>query len=196
MTDTLKDSLYLDLEASLKNKLNGEVRFDKISKTLYSTDASNYRIEPVGVVIPKTIEDVAKTLDIASQYEVAILPRGSGSSLAGQAVGHALIVDLSKYMNRVLEVNAKERTVRVQSGMFLEQLNRGLKQYGLMFGPDPSSAKIATIGGVVGNNATGAHSILYGMAGDNVEACKLYLNKGESIELNDFTSQQDRKSVV
>lgn len=196
MTDTLKDSLYLDLEASLKNKLNGEVRFDKISKTLYSTDASNYRIEPVGVVIPKTIEDVAKTLDIASQYEVAILPRGSGSSLAGQAVGHALIVDLSKYMNRVLEVNAKERTVRVQSGMFLEQLNRGLKQYGLMFGPDPSSAKIATIGGVVGNNATGAHSILYGMAGDNVEACKLYLNKGESIELNDFTSQQSAGSQL
>jgi len=95
MTETLKDPLSLDLEASLKNKLNGEVRFDKISKTLYSTDASNYRIEPVGVVIPKTIEDVAKTLDIASKYEVAILPRGSGSSLAGQAVGHALIVDLS-----------------------------------------------------------------------------------------------------
>jgi len=106
MTETLKDPLSLDLEASLKNKLNGEVRFDKISKTLYSTDASNYRIEPVGVVIPKTIEDVAKNLDIASKYEVAILPRGSGSSLAGQAVGHALIVDLSKYMNRVLEVNA------------------------------------------------------------------------------------------
>jgi FAD/FMN-containing dehydrogenase/Fe-S oxidoreductase len=196
MTETLKDPIYLDLEASLKKKLNGEVRFDKISKTLYSTDASNYRIEPVGVVIPKTIEDVAKTLEIASQYEVAILPRGSGSSLAGQAVGHALIVDMSKYMNRVLEVNAKQRTVRVQSGMFLEQLNRGLKQYGLMFGPDPSSAKIATIGGVVGNNATGAHSILYGMAGDNVEACKLYLNKGESIELNDFTSQQSASSQL
>ncbi len=196
MTETLKDPLSLDLEASLKNKLNGEVRFDKISKTLYSTDASNYRIEPIGVVIPKTIEDVARTLEIASQYEVAILPRGSGSSLAGQAVGHALIVDLSKYMNRVLEVNAKQRTVRVQSGMFLEQLNRGLKQYGLMFGPDPSSAKIATIGGVVGNNATGAHSILYGMAGDNVEACKLYLNKGESIELNDFTSQQSAGSQL
>ncbi len=196
MTETLKDPLYPDLEASLKNKLNGEVRFDKISKTLYSTDASNYRIEPIGVVIPKNVEDVAKTLEIASQYEVAILPRGSGSSLAGQAVGHALIVDLSKYMNRVLEVNAKQRTVCVQSGMFLEQLNRGLKQYGLMFGPDPSSAKIATIGGVVGNNATGAHSILYGMAGDNVEACKLYLHKGESIELNDSISQQSAGSPL
>ncbi len=184
MTETLKDSLSLDLEASLNKKLKGEVRFDNISKTLYSTDASNYQIEPVGVVIPRNVEDVSKTLEIASDYGVAILPRGSGSSLAGQAVGHALIIDLSKYLNEILEVNTEEKTVRVQSGMFLEQLNRELKPRGLMFGPDPSSARIATIGGVVGNNATGAHSILYGMAGDNVAACRLLLNKGEPVELN------------
>jgi FAD/FMN-containing dehydrogenase/Fe-S oxidoreductase len=189
MTEPHKDSLYPDLEASLKNKLNGEVRFDNISKTLYSTDASNYQIQPVGVVIPKTVEDVAKTLETASKYGVAILPRGSGSSLAGQAVGHALIIDLSKYINQILEVNTEEKTVRVQSGMFLEQLNRELKQHGLMFGPDPSSARIATIGGVVGNNATGAHSILYGMAGDNVYACKLFLSKGESLELRESTAE-------
>ena len=146
MADKPKDSLYIDLEASLKSKLSGEVRFDQTSKTLYSTDASNYQIEPVGVVIPKTTEDVARTLEIASKYGVAILPRGSGSSLAGQAVGHALIVDLSKYLNRVVEVNTEEKTVRVQSGMYLEQLNWELRQYGLMFGPDPSSARIATIG--------------------------------------------------
>ncbi len=90
------DSIHIDLEASLRSKLSGEVCFDQTSKTLYSTDASNYQIEPVGVVIPKTIEDVAITLEIASRYGIAILPRGSGSSLAGQAVGHALIVDLSK----------------------------------------------------------------------------------------------------
>ena len=183
MTEIHKDSLYLDLKDSLENKLSGEVRFDKISKILYSTDASNYQIEPVGVVIPKNVEDVSNTLEIASDYGVAILPRGSGSSLAGQAVGHALIVDLSKYLNEILEVNTEDNTVRVQSGIFLEQLNRELKHCGLMFGPDPASARIATIGGVVGNNATGAHSILYGMAGDNVESCKLLLNKGESIEL-------------
>ena len=196
MADKPKDSLYIDLEASLKSKLSGEVRFDQTSKTLYSTDASNYQIEPVGVVIPKTTEDVARTLEIASKYGVAILPRGSGSSLAGQAVGHALIVDLSKYLNRVVEVNTEEKTVRVQSGMYLEQLNWELKQYGLMFGPDPSSAKIATIGGVVGNNATGAHSILYGMAGDNVEACKLFLNKGQSIELNDSVPQKSTRNPL
>ena len=183
MTEIHKDSLYLDLKDSLENKLSGEVRFDKISKILYSTDASNYQIEPVGVVIPKNVEDVAITLEIACNYGVAILPRGSGSSLAGQAVGHALIIDLSKYLNEILEVNTEDQTVRVQSGIFLEQLNRELKHCGLMFGPDPASARIATIGGIVGNNATGAHSILYGMAGDNVESCKLLLNKGESIEL-------------
>lgn len=184
MADLQKNSLYSDLESSLKSKLSGEVHFDQISKTLYSTDASNYQIEPVGVVIPKNDEDIAITLEIASKYNVAILPRGSGSSLAGQAVGHALIVDLSKYINQVVEVNVEEKTAQVQSGMYLEQLNSKLKQYGLMFGPDPSSAKIATIGGVVGNNATGAHSILYGMAGDNVEACKLFLNKGELAHLS------------
>lgn len=184
MANSHKDWIYSDLEAELNKKLSGDVKFDKISKTLYSTDASNYQIDPVGVVIPKSEEDIANTLEIASKFEVPILPRGSGSSLAGQAVGHALVVDLSKHLNQVLEVNKEENKVRVQSGMFLDILNRELTQYGLMFGPDPSSAKIATIGGVVGNNATGAHSILYGMAGDNVEACRLYLRSGQEQELN------------
>jgi len=119
MTEIHKDSIYLDLKDSLENKLSGEVRFDKISKILYSTDASNYQIEPVGIVIPKNVEDVAITLETASRYDVAILPRGSGSSLAGQAVGHALIIDLSKYLNQILEVNTEDKTVRVQSGIFL-----------------------------------------------------------------------------
>ena len=175
--------LYSELEASLKDKLGGELHFDAITRTLYSTDASNYQIDPVGVVIPKNEDDIAQTLEIASKYDVAILARGSGSSLAGQAVGHALVVDLSKYLNQILEINAEEKTVRVQSGMFLDQLNKQLLKHGLKFGPDPSSGKIATIGGVVGNNATGAHSILYGMAGDNVEGCKLFLGGGDKFDL-------------
>ena len=184
MADSHKDYEHSDLEAALKSKLSGDVNFDQITRTLYSTDASNYQIYPVGVVVPKNDEDVANTIEIASRHRVAILPRGSGSSLAGQAVGHALVLDLSKYFNQILNINKEEKIVKVQAGVYLEQLNRGLKKYGLIFGPDPSSAKIATIGGVVGNNATGAHSILYGMAGDNVEACKLYLQDGEQIGLN------------
>ncbi|NIP23211.1 MAG: FAD-binding oxidoreductase, partial [Phycisphaerae bacterium] len=183
MAHSLTDTVYTDLEASLKNKISGEVYFDQTSKILYSTDASNYQIEPIGVVVPKNEDDISQIIDIASSYEVAILPRGSGTSLAGQAVGHSLVVDLSKYLDRVINVSREEKIVRVQSGMFLESLNRELKPYGLMFGPDPSSAKVATIGGVVANNATGAHSILYGMAGDNVEACKLYMDKAEQVEL-------------
>ncbi|MEM7008291.1 MAG: FAD-linked oxidase C-terminal domain-containing protein [Thermodesulfobacteriota bacterium] len=196
MADLSKDSLYKDLESSLEKKISGDVYFDRISKTLYSTDAGNYQIQPVGIVVPKNYEDIALSLEIASNFGVTILPRGSGSSLAGQCVGHSLILDLSKYLNKIVELDIKEKRVRVQSGMYLENLNRELKNHGLMFGPDPSSAKIATIGGVVGNNATGAHSILYGMAGDNVESCNLYLRGGESFELSDANTSNEINSKL
>jgi len=177
------DSLHRDLEFALKVELSGEVRFDSFSRVLYSTDASNYQIEPVGVVIPRTVEDVVRTIGIAARYGVAILPRGGGTSLAGQVVGHALVLDFSKYLNQVQTVNPEARTVRVQPGIYLEQLNRYLRPYKLMFGPDPATARVATIGGIVGNNATGTHSILYGMAGDNVKAAQAVLADGSLVEL-------------
>lgn len=177
------DSLHQDLEAAIKTKISGEVRFDLFSRVLYSTDASNYQIEPVGVVIPRTFEDVARTIEIAGRYGVPLLPRGGGTSLAGQAVGHALVIDFSKYLNQVLELNPETRTVRVQPGIYLEQLNRHIKAHNLMFGPDPATARVATVGGVVGNNATGTHSILYGMAGDNLQAAQVVLADGSLIEL-------------
>ncbi len=179
-----KNSLHLELEAELKKELDGEVRFDDLSRTLYSTDASNYQIEPVGVVIPRTVEDVHKTVETSSKYRVPILPRGGGTSLAGQAVGHALVIDFSKYLNLIIEVDPEAKTVRAEPGIYLEQLNLRLIKYGLMFGPDPSTARIATVGGAVGNNSTGAHSILYGMAGDNISAAKLLLSGGGAISLN------------
>ncbi|MGH7808431.1 MAG: FAD-binding oxidoreductase, partial [Thermodesulfobacteriota bacterium] len=177
------DFLHESLEAALKTGVRGEVHFDNFSRVLYSTDASNYQIEPIGVVFPRTVEDVLRTVETAGQYDVAILPRGGGTSLAGQALGHGLVIDFSKYLNQVLDVDVKARTVRVQSGIYLEQLSRYLKPYNLMFGPDPATARVATIGGVVGNNATGAHSILYGMAGDNLEATQVVLADGSIIEL-------------
>ena len=180
------NSLRAELEDSLKRKVDGEVRFDKLTRTLYSTDASNYEIEPVGVVIPRTEEDVSAAVETALGLGVAILPRGGGTSLAGQAVGHALVIDFSKYMNGVIDIDPETKTVRVQPGIYIEQLNRRLKSSGLMFGPDPSTVRIATVGGVVGNNATGAHSILYGMAGDNVAAAKI-LRDGSPLELHALT---------
>lgn len=181
-----------ELEASLKKDIMGEVRFDRLSRTLYSTDASNYEIEPVGVVIPRTDEDVSKAVEIAVKSGVAILPRGGGTSLAGQAVGEALVIDFSKYLNKLIEINPEARTARVEPGIYIEQLNRALKPYGLMFGPDPSTVRIATAGGVVGNNATGAHSILYGMAGDNVAGAKILTGENGLIELHALSENELR----
>jgi FAD/FMN-containing dehydrogenase/Fe-S oxidoreductase len=177
------------LEVELRSRLSGEVRFDAVSRMLYSTDASNYQIEPVGVVVPKTIEDVQAAIELASSHGVAVLPRGGGSSLAGQSVGVALVIDFSKYLNRVLDVDAEARTITVEPGINLDLLNRQLKPSGLMFGPDPSSGNRATIGGVVGNNSAGAHSILYGMTADHVRTVRLALADGGSVELGPTTAE-------
>ncbi len=177
------DLLSREIEETLKSNLEGEVRFDSFSRMLYSTDASNYQIEPIGIVIPRSIDDVIKTTEIAFRYEIPIMPRGGGTSLAGQAVGNALVIDFSKYLNRIKEVDKEAGMVRVEPGIYLEQLNNQLKQHNLMFGPDPSTARIATMGGVVGNNATGAHSILYGMAGDNLVGAEVVLSDATVIDL-------------
>jgi FAD/FMN-containing dehydrogenase/Fe-S oxidoreductase len=178
------------LQAELKQRVAGEVRFDRAARMLYSTDASNYQIEPIGVVLPKTTEDVLATVELAASHGVPLLPRGGGSALAGQTVGAALIVDFSKYLNRVLAVDPEAKTVTVEPGINLDSLNRLLKPNGLMFGPDPSSGNRATIGGVVGNNATGAHSILYGMTSDNVRAIKAVRYGGGVVELGPGTREE------
>lgn len=176
--------LYSELNNELAKKIVGEVYFDKVSRVLYSTDASNYQIEPVGVVVPKNYEDVQYTIEIARKYNVSILPRGGGTSLAGQSVGHSIVIDFSKHLNQIIYLNKESKTVTLQPGLYLGQLNKHLQQYNLMFGPDPASARVATIGGVVGNNATGAHSILYGMTGDNIENANVFLSNNSQIELS------------
>ena len=129
-----------DLVAALQKVIEGEVRFDGYSRMLYSTDASLYQIQPVGVVIPKHGDDVQATIEIAARFGVPILPRGGGSSLAGQAVGAALVIDMSKYMDRVLAVDEEAQTMRSQPGLTVGALNRTLAPLGLMLGPDPASA--------------------------------------------------------
>ena len=178
------------LEVELQARLSGEVRFDAVSRMLYATDASNYQIEPVGVVLPKTSEDVQAAIELASSHGVAVLPRGGGSSLAGQSIGAALVIDFSKYLNRVLDVNLEAQTVTVEPGINLDILNRHLKPAGLMFGPDPSSGNRATIGGVIGNNSAGAHSILYGMTADHVRSVRFSLIDGGTVELGPATPGQ------
>ncbi|MGI8975214.1 MAG: FAD-binding and (Fe-S)-binding domain-containing protein, partial [Thermomicrobiales bacterium] len=175
------------LESELAARLSGDVKFDRVSRMLYSTDASNYQIEPVGVVMPRSTDDVIAAIELAASHGVPVLPRGGGSSLAGQAVGAALIVDMSKYLNRITSFQPEDRSVTVEPGINLDSLNRQVKSAGLMFGPDPSSANRATVGGVIGNNSAGAHSILYGMTADHVKGARIQLARGGTVDLNTTT---------
>ncbi len=173
-----------DLSGTLGRQIRGEIRKSLVDRAIYSTDASNYRILPEAVVIPKTPQDIEITVCEASARDIPVTVRGAGTSLAGQAVGEGVILDLSKYMNRVIDVDARGMKVRVEPGISIDKLNRNLSPLGLMFGPDPSSASVATVGGAVANNATGAHSILYGMAGDHVISSNVVLADGSSLELS------------
>jgi FAD/FMN-containing dehydrogenase/Fe-S oxidoreductase len=168
----------LDLVAELRRCVRGEVRFDSYTRMLYSTDASLYQITPLGVVIPQDADDVQAAVEVAARHGVPILPRGSGSSLAGQAVGAAVVIDFSKMMNAIIAVDAEARTVRTQPGASVAELNRAVTAHKLMLGPDPASADRASVGGSVGNNATGSHSILYGMMADNVLSASVILADG------------------
>ncbi len=175
-----------DVAASLGNRIEGDVRFDTYTRMLYSTDASIYQIEPLGVVLPRTEGDVQCVLEHAQQYGLPVLPRGGGSSLAGQAVGAAIVLDFSRYMNQVIELNVEDQSLLVQPGMNLFSMNQKLKKHGLMIGPDPASANRATIGGCVGNNSAGSHSILYGMMMDNVQETEVWLADASKAYFRDL----------
>jgi len=160
----LDDALQQELVAAI----TGEVRFDAISRALYSTDASVYQIRPLGVVLPRTAEDVVRVVEICGRHGVPITARGGGTSQAGQAIGPGIVLDTSKYLNRILEVNPTERWARVEPGVVLEELNFAARAYGLRFAPDISTASRATLGGMMANNSSGARSLVYGKTIDHV----------------------------
>ena len=170
MSQALRD----DLEAHL----DGEVRFDQISRALYSTDASVYRIEPVGVAIVRSRDDVVQAIACARRHGTSITARGGGTSQAGQAIGAGLQLDTSKYFNRLLEVNVEERWARVEPGIVLDELNAQLAVHGLRFAPDISTANRATIGGMISNNSSGARSVIYGKTIDHVLDLHVALSDG------------------
>src|SRR5205807_1712971 len=156
----------------------GEVRFDPISRRLYSTDASIYEIQPLGVVIPKTVEDVHVTVQIAGEMHVPITARGGGTSLSGQSIGPGIVLDCSKYLNNVLDLDPVGRTVRIQPGVVLDTLNRTLAAHNLQFGPDVATASRANLGGMIGNNSAGSRSIVYGKTIDHVRRLGVVLADG------------------
>ena len=166
------------LQRDLEQRIEGEVRFDRVSRVLYSTDASVYRIEPLGVVVPRTREDVVRAVEIAARHGVSITARGGGTSQAGQAIGAGLQLDTSKYLNRILEVNVAERWAWIEPGVVLDELNAQLKAHGLRFAPDISTASRATVGGMIANNSSGARSVLYGKTIDHVLEQHVVLSDG------------------
>lgn len=168
---------------ALETRGRGDLRTDLTTRVLYSTDASIYQIEPIGVFFPRNLEDISRCVSLASEYEVPILPRGSGTSLAGQAIGPGLIIDCSRHLDQVIHIDPESKTARVAPGVILSRLNHAAGKFGLQFGPDPASAERATMGGVIGNNATGAHSILYGMSADHIMSVELVLSDGSIAEL-------------
>ena len=156
------------LEARLRRETRGEVLFDAFSRGRYSTDASIYQIEPLGVVVPRSREDAAAAIAIAREEGVPVLPRGGGTSQCGQSVAQALVIDCSKYLNRVISVDVEGRRARVEPGVVLDRLNRSLRQHRLFFPVDTSTASRASIGGMTANNSCGSRSLRYGNMVHNV----------------------------
>jgi FAD/FMN-containing dehydrogenase/Fe-S oxidoreductase len=166
------------LSRHLRKHLAGEVRFDATSRHLYSTDASIYRMEPLGVVIPRSAEDIVATVQIAAEAQVPITARGGGTSLSGQSIGPGIVLDCSKYLNAILDIDAGARVARIQPGVVLDSFNSALAEHDLQFGPDVSTASRANLGGMIGNNSAGARSIVYGKTIDHVRRLNVVLADG------------------
>jgi len=191
---------YLSRLDTLGKNLEGDLKHDKITTTIYSTDASVYKEEPAAVAWPKTASDIRKILQFAVQEKSSVILRAGGTSLAGQVVGSGIIIDVSRYMNRILEINKDEMWVRVEPGVVLDELNLKLKEYGLFFGPETSTSNRCNIGGMVGNNACGSHSVVYGSTRDHTIEIKTLLSDGSEaifgpLNNNDFLSKCTQENL-
>ena len=171
-----------DLRSALQDR--SDVLIDRTSRLLYATDASLYEMEPVAVVFPRTPADAAAAVEVARAHGVPVLPRGGGTSLAGQGVNHAVVLDFTRHMNAVLDIDPDRRIARVQPGLVLSELNKAARHYGLHYPIDPSTANRATIGGGIGNNSCGTHSGLYGKTVDVVESVDVILSDGEELRFD------------
>ena len=181
------------LESALRRELRGDVRFDRGSRALYATDGSNYRQIPIGVVLPRDVDDVLATVFIARQYGAPILCRGGGTSLAGQCCNVAVVLDFSKYMAEILEIDPVRRIARVQPGVILDHLRNAAEKHHLTFGPDPASHNRCTIGGMIGNNSCGVHSVMAGKTDDNIEALEILAYDGLRMKVAQTSDEEMEK---
>jgi FAD/FMN-containing dehydrogenase/Fe-S oxidoreductase len=186
----------LPLLQNLASQLEGEIKFDSLTKTLYATDASVYREIPLAVAFPKTASDIRKLILFAKENKTSLIPRTAGTSLAGQCVGNGIVVDVSRYFTKILEFNKEEKWVRVQPGVVRDELNQFLKPYGLFFSPITSTANRAMIGGMVGNNSSGTTSIVYGTTRDKVMELKTFLSDGSQVVFGSLSKEEFEEKCV
>jgi len=184
-----------ELAAELRTRIRGEVRFDAGSRALYATDASNYRQVPIGVVIPKDINDVVETVAAACRRGAPVLARGGGTSVAGQCCNVAVVIDFSKYMHRILALDPERKRARVEPGVVLDDLRDHAEEYHLTFGPDPSTHNHCTLGGMIDNNSCGVHSVMAGKTNDNVEELEILTYDGLRMRVGE-TSEAELERIV
>jgi len=183
------------LAAELRTSIRGEVRFDDGSRALYATDSSNYRQVPIGVVIPRDTEDVIATVAVCRRYGAPILARGCGTSLAGQCCNIAVIMDMSKYMHQIIELDPQKKLARVQPGIILDDLRNAAEQYKLTFGPDPATHSRCTLGGMIGNNSCGVHSVMAGKTDDNIEELEILTYDGLRMRVG-RTNDEELERII
>ena len=172
-----------EMVQELEKAVSGEVYADEAMRQIYSTDASDYRMVPAAVVVPRSVEDISAALAIIARHGSSVIPRGGGSNLSGQTVGRGVVLDHSKYLNRILEINPREKWAWCEAGVVLDRLNAASAPHQLMVGPDPASSAVATLGGMIGNNSTGSHSVKYGMIADHILALEVVLADGSVVRL-------------
>ncbi|MGD0342860.1 MAG: FAD-binding oxidoreductase, partial [Bacteroidales bacterium] len=178
----MENSTKFSLLDNLKNDLEGDLQYDSITRIIYSTDASVYKEKPLAVAWPRDKTDLKKILSFAEREKISVTLRAAGTSLAGQVVSPGIIIDISKYMKRIIEINKEEMWVRVEPGVVLDELNIELKKYGLFFGPETSTSNRCNLGGMVGNNSCGLHSVIYGSTRDHLSELKTLLSDGSEAE--------------
>ncbi len=198
------DTRAVELSAALRKRIDGEVRFDTGSRALYATDLSIYRKPPIGVVIPKSIDDVVATVEECRNRDVPILGRGCGTSLAGQTCNIAVVIDFSKYLNRILSLDVEAKIEQVEPGVIRDDLDNAAEQHHLTFAPDPATHQYCTVGGMIGNNSCGVHSVMAGKTVDNIEeleiltydGCRMRVGRTSDAELARIISAGGQRGVI
>ncbi|NOU61405.1 FAD-binding and (Fe-S)-binding domain-containing protein [Marinifilum caeruleilacunae] len=186
----MKPSNHINPFQQLQEEILGEVFTDQTTRILYATDASAYKVMPLAVVYPKNEEDIQKLIEFAMQENLSLIPRAAGTSLAGQVVGNGVVVDISKHLTKILELNVEEKWVRVQPGVILDELNLYLKEFGLFFGPETSTSGRCMLGGMLGNNSCGSHSIIYGSTRDHTLEVKAILSDGSKAVFGNLNQEE------